>query len=600
VYAVTPGTFYQPDLMAFGNIIVTLAGDTMLAQAQAGLGQITPTSIAAGTGFASGTDDPTTFTALKTPIWTGIAILAASADTPQQAAIEVEFNGSVAPSVFQLNEIGIYAKIGAGSPVLFAYVSRTAADGDTISPGVVRDYILTVKYSNATTVSLVVNIVPAVAVHAPTHRGAGTSGAGFDPIGNSTTANSGLLASVPMAKNYSPISIGDGTHGWAPIFPVIIANTTLYVSKTGNDSTALPNNASFPWAEIQGALNYLSNWLIAPGVTVTISVGAGVYASSTTIGVNHAQGSQIDIIGVVTSSVNSTAASASSSTVALTGSWPGINVGDYIIAACGTGGQTAQMASGVFKVVSNNGSVLTYNCGVVIPVAFSGTPTFSVRKLSSVLTFSAGVSGISIAGNGIGLFQNFAIVGSASGSLEIGGISVSGACVATIETCGATGWFDSSVNSSGFQFSQGVVVTANDCHANANSNGFVTSYLSTQLNATSCIANVNTYGGFRNNQSNMTLVSCWAHGNDGGGFVVANKAVSSLNGSLSFYSTSGALVSVASLIYTVGACQFLNSGTDINLAVSSTFIRESGTATSYSTHNVTPNTLSADGCYFSP
>ena len=594
----------------FSDLFITNGGNAITASAWASSGVITITSVQFGSGFPGVSDNIPGYTALKSPVCNG-QITGENVLVAGQCTIRVNLAGTAIPSTFQINEIGVFASFAGGGSQLVAYMSTGAATGDTLtfnSP-VVKDYAILVTFSQGVITTVNISLFQTVGLHAVNHLDNG-----IDPIPPPSTARSGLLLKNP--NDVTQVLVGSNPPSWAPALIVIRGNVTLFVSTTGNDSSALAyltlnfpainNNSASPFLTIQGALQFLKSYFIQPGFIVTISVAAGVYTSSTPISVNHPNGSQISIVGVIGSQINSTAASASSATVTLTGPFlsNGISTGDYIIAICATGGQTAQLASGVFRVTGINASVLTYNAGVGIPVAFSGTPTFSVRKLYSVLQFSAGVTGINISGGGLGLVENFALVGTSSGSSLILGISVSGSCSATIQTCGGTGWTDSSVASSFVAIIAGAIVSVTDCHANSNSNGFVSSYLASQLNGTNCIANVNTYGGFRNNQSNMTLVNCWGHGNQtGGGFTAVSKAVTSLNSSSSYYSANGVVVSVASLIYTQGINILLNNTTDVNLAVASVFAREGGTVLSYATRsgNISSiNTLTADGCYFSP
>ncbi len=145
----------------------------------------------------------------------------------------------------------------------------------------------------------------------------GGSTASFGPVPQVTHLKKGGLPTTPLAANYSPFTAADGSVSWLPGLPVIIVNTTLYVATTGNDSTAIPGDPTHPWAEIQGALNYLSEFTIFTGVTVTISVAAGVYHSATSIIIDHPQGQNIQIIGTIGAPVATTSASMAGSVVTL-------------------------------------------------------------------------------------------------------------------------------------------------------------------------------------------------------------------------------------------------------------------------------------------
>jgi hypothetical protein len=102
---------------------------------------------------------------------------------------------------------------------------------------------------------------------------------------------------VPQLEQYA-----GGT--WQPI-GVITSNLTLNVATTGNDTTGLGTVAA-PWATPQRAMAYLSNYQIAQGVTVTVSVADGTYTFTTPLNLNHPNGSQITINGGTTSGARPT------------------------------------------------------------------------------------------------------------------------------------------------------------------------------------------------------------------------------------------------------------------------------------------------------
>lgn len=86
----------------------------------------------------------------------------------------------------------------------------------------------------------------------------------------------------------------------SPASSVISSGTTLYVATSGNDTTGDGSQTS-PWATPTRAAEYLSQRRIKSGVTVTVSVAAGTYTFTSTIRLDHPQGSQIKYVGATPS-----------------------------------------------------------------------------------------------------------------------------------------------------------------------------------------------------------------------------------------------------------------------------------------------------------
>ena len=68
----------------------------------------------------------------------------------------------------------------------------------------------------------------------------------------------------------------DATLTIPPVRQILTADTTFYVSTTGNDSN--PGTSAAPWATLQHAVHILASEYDTAGFTVTISVGAGSFA----------------------------------------------------------------------------------------------------------------------------------------------------------------------------------------------------------------------------------------------------------------------------------------------------------------------------------
>lgn len=81
---------------------------------------------------------------------------------------------------------------------------------------------------------------------------------------------------------------------------VIGVSTTFYVTTNGNDTTGDGSQTS-PWATPTRAAEYLSQRRIKSGVTVTVDIGAGTYTFTSSIRLDHPQGSQIKYVGATPS-----------------------------------------------------------------------------------------------------------------------------------------------------------------------------------------------------------------------------------------------------------------------------------------------------------
>jgi microcystin-dependent protein len=131
-----------------------------------------------------------------------------------QTTVRIRVSSQYAPYQFQLNEIGIFAAIGASTPILFAYASA-GTTGDTITPdptpsAVVYDYAVLIQYESDVPTNTTVTITPVLELHAATHRGNG-----IDPIGLADTTASGLLTTVP--GDATKVLLGSNPQSWGPI-----------------------------------------------------------------------------------------------------------------------------------------------------------------------------------------------------------------------------------------------------------------------------------------------------------------------------------------------------------------------------------------------
>ena len=177
---------------------------------------------------------------------------------------------------------------GTTTPVIAINAATTAATGSIQ---------LATAAENAAGTDATKAVTPAFSVP---KDASGMTGAGILP--------SGTTAQRPAAPASGMVRVNTDTNpqleqyanaAWQPI-GVISSNLTLNVATTGNDTTGLGTVAA-PWATPQKAMAYLSNYQIAQGVTVTVTVASGTYTFTTPLYLNHPNGSQIIINGTGTS-----------------------------------------------------------------------------------------------------------------------------------------------------------------------------------------------------------------------------------------------------------------------------------------------------------
>lgn len=586
--------------MAFGSLILTNLANTFTAQAWASSGVITITRVGFGSGFPGGTDYVPGYTGLKTPVMNG-TITGINNLVSGQLTVRANISSANAPFTFNVNEIGIFGKYAGGAETLLAYCTTGANTGDTVTPTgggtpVIKDYALLMIWQQAISSSGVIQLLQIVGLHAGSHLNTGV-----DPISVATSSNTGFVPVSPGDGLQVPISTSPVT--WAPALLVINVNTTLYVSTTGNDSTALPNDITHPWLTIQGALNYLKPYFITPGNIVTVSVAAGNYVTNAVISVNHPQGNSINIVGATGGSssitaVGSTSGSSGAYSIPFTvSSAPSFTAGDYAIISIGTGGTAPAVGNGMFPISSVVGNVVTVTLpwtgalGNIGPIS-SGTLT-SVKTIispSSSVTSNAMV----VTGAGLGLLQYVVINGTSTtgaNGLAIGSGSIVNTNYFGVRLFGG---------SAGINISPSAMLLAANTHATQCATGIYGTGLGCFVQINTGTASYNTTYAVRNESAYFQLQTFVCIQNYGTGILINNSAhvntinVYVLNGAglgVKIYNKSALANANASLL----DLQANGSG-DLNLNVGSTLANEGGTL-SIGTRNVTNNTLSADGCY---
>lgn len=463
----------------FTDLIITTLGNAMTATAWAGGGVITITSVQFGSGFPGVSDNIPGYTTLKTPICNG-QITGENVLIAGQCTIRVNLAGTAIPSTFQINEIGVFASIGGGGAKLVAYMSTGAATGDTLTFGspVVKDYAILVTFSQGVITTVNISLLQTVGLHAPSHLDNG-----IDPIPPPSTARSGLLLANP--NDGTRFLSGTNPPSWAHVISAIISNTTLFVSTTGNDSTALPNDITHPWLTTQGALNYLNNFFIYQNATVTIQHAPGTYVIISTIQINHVNANRITIAGnVITSTTGTGTGTVSGSTgnwsIPITGvvNTAGMTAGGYVLVnnAGALVNYANNLICGFFKVSSVSGSTVTINVpfhGSTFP-SLSGIGGITMTAMTTIITTSVlNLVGVNVAQFGVGVISNIGFVYTgAAPTASSAGLSFSGG-TSSLVVVGVNGWNTASIVGfalSGIVCSSGSVVT---CSSTCVTNCFI-------------------------------------------------------------------------------------------------------------------------------
>ncbi len=637
------------------SAVITNLGENMIAQVIAGSGAMTLTSVMFGSGFPAPGDNIPSYTGLKTPVMAG-QITGANNLVQSQTTVRVNIASSDAPVTFQVNEIGIFAQLGAATPILFAYASTGGPTGDTVTPSapssaIIKDYALLILFTQNVPSATNVTLQQVVGLHAVSHVLPG----GIDPLPGATTASDGLcpltpgdvtqvllggpnaaFGPVPVVTStkkgglpltpsdatqvaiggptgsWGPVPIASSTNrggtlslsgrqgdswrgdgSWQPSLLVIITTTTLFVATTGNDSTAQPNNAALPWLTVQGALNYLSNYFIISGVTVTISVGVGAF--NTPFIVNHPQGGQVNIVGTSTT-VTATAVSFASGTVTLTGPFTGFAAGNIVMVS---NRQTSagEEISGCWVVITASLTTITYSTGYsALGGALTGTNAITVVRFdtSSTQTTTAAVT----CQSNLGLISNIGFRKTGASGAVDGLIAINNSIVAC-NTVGFVGWTIPSGGIAAIASTTGSQITVTNCNCSINANGFIAQ--TGEMSCINCIATANSVG-YSFQQDPMNCTNCIADANSIG-WAGSNGGVATLSGCIAQFNATGISASIGATVVQLNGGSFTLNTTDVSLFIGSFYTHVSGASAGISTVSpniVNVNVLTADGCYYSP
>ena len=293
----------------------------------------------------------------------------------------------------------------------------------------------------------------------------------------------------------------------------IATDTTFYVTTTGSD-TAGDGTSGNPWATVNRALEYLSNFWISPEADVTIQVADGHYTGLSSIVPNHPCGAQITITGENTHAKSMTSVESSSGAA---GAWAvilnldsvaDIIVGDYVNISGAANGTKPTFITGCHEVtnvdaVNTRITVTSIHAHATPP---SGAVTADVVVLKAVLDFGAN-TGISISNGNVinvsslcilttsigiavdgGSVLNGSGLGAAGGTF---GILVQNSGGASISNCIFSGFSDGNIIS----WKNGQI-TGVLCHASGGTRGFVATVSGSIHLGAACVATGNIAQGF--------------------------------------------------------------------------------------------------------
>jgi hypothetical protein len=327
---------------------------------------------------------------------------------------------------------------------------------------------------------------------------------------------------------------------WNPI-GVITSNLTLNVATTGNDTTGLGTVAA-PWATPQKAMAYLSNYQIADGVTVTVSVADGTYTFTTPLVLNHPNGNQITINGGSTSGARPTTTLTGGNAVGNTG---------------------ATLAANDLLLNAYYNTKWQFNgCHGLVCVVGGGV---TVDKVLIRGNASAGFVGV-LAGNYSG-----STVYASSGSINLGGT----VAVHNFGTNGVCTFFGGSVSASGVTSTNngfhglltnyGGSILANNAVTNNNGQNGVITQNGGSVQSTGVVARYNGQNGiFTAFGGSINAASATASSNGGNGIYTAYAgSIEAAGATASNNTQSGIAISYGGIINAQNATALTNTLTNV-------------------------------------
>jgi hypothetical protein len=247
--------------MANFNLTVTNVGDSALSSVTAG-GSFNITGVSFGSGQI-GSGNPQALTALINPQYSE-NIQNANVLVQFQTSIEFILAESAIPVSFSNYEVGVFASVNGGSPLLFAYGYTTLPDNLTAGGTQTFDYVLGIKYSQTAQVTVSLVNTMSVPLHAATHiLGASGPGGGIDPLPVATSLLPGL---VPTSTNTGAKVLTDtGTVSWQALPAQNIGSPILV---NGDFSVQSRSDGTLGGSISGGAAYLLDNWYLNSSASI--------------------------------------------------------------------------------------------------------------------------------------------------------------------------------------------------------------------------------------------------------------------------------------------------------------------------------------------
>jgi len=343
----------------------------------------------------------------------------------------------------------------------------------------------------------------------------------------------------------------------------IASNLSMYIAVGGNGNGL---SAGSPMGTIQAAINYLQDFLIVPGVTVTINVAAGYYFGQADINVAHVNGERIQIIGATGSSLSITGIASVTSvqnygwSVVLNTSGNGnASINDYIIInqLNAAGGYNFFSLVGCHRITALGTNQITVSI-LTRAAAPSGSLTATAKLMKTIL-YQSGYNGIVAISNGInqklGLLDWVVLAQGCgvAGTIYAGtGAGISGGIVTLGQNVGVSGFnYGVSCTDGGLINAPGTVSCGSGTAA-----FFVygTSTVVASGGTLPAAGAGSQYGFLVRNTSNLSAVNAWAVGNLLNGFDIAFSSCLDASGCSAFGNmASGLSIVDASMAYIPGA-----------------------------------------------
>jgi hypothetical protein len=566
----------------------TTVGRTMLGRAQ-NAETLNISKIVVGSGSAAQASDLYPLTALITH-QLDVVITAKNDDGNGTLTVEGSFNSTAAAALFELRELGVMANVAGETDQLYSVANVLTDIPEIIDPASISIHAFKIK--------LVIDRATNVTITIGTSNDILAENIGADTVGPGWYAQK-VLNTIQFKRAVQGIGIEliDGTDTIEIRQKVLTANLDLYVAH-GNPDVA-PD-----FSTLANALAYLDDIAIPPQYIATINIAVGVWNETALILIDHPDSSQIVIQGV-SRVLTPTAVSCPNGQSIVTlsgpvGTFNGVAVGDYIGVQLGGGGYSTIQASGVWAVntVAADGSSLTYSTAVTNWAGSFGTGPHTVYHLQTVLKWPVNVSGIRIAGSGLNLLQDIALVGVATSTASILGLSVIAGTV-NCTRVGTYAWIASNFNGNGFRCYYAGYLSLNTCWACRCSDGAV---FTADGNIAGLVSNANDRRGLWIQGCYVNSTSYWICGNKGEGIVIGVGSTFTFTAGYCARNQGGGFtIGNSTAAFSNGTNYWQeNTNYDVILNVLASIMNSGNASIIYTNSNTAVRVLSPTGSYFSP